>query len=216
LLGDILDRLYDATNAEYMIYTNVDIGLQPYFYQAVDQMIEEGFDAFVINRRTVPNQHASVHNLPLIFSQAGEPHRGWDCFVFPRSVYPQYRLGTVCIGIPRADLALISNMVAFASRFREFRNRHLTFHLGNERTWRSSEFSDYAEHNTNEALRILSKLEAEHGPFDRSSPPGSFLFKYRRFGRLYELWARHGRLPVRTKRKLETMVARFGLLRKAD
>lgn len=209
LLKDILDRLHAATDAQYMIYTNVDIGLQPHFYQAVDQFIEEGFDAFVINRRTVSDRYRDISDLPMIYTETGEPHRGWDCFVFPRDVYPQYRLGTVCIGAPRADLALISNMVAFATRFREFKDQHLTFHLGNERAWRSTAFADYADHNTREALRILSELETERGPFDRSSPPGSFLFKYRRLGRLYEFWVRHGRLPVGTKRRLEAWAARI-------
>jgi hypothetical protein len=215
LLRDILDRLHGATDAEYMIYTNVDIGLQPHFYLAVDQFIEEGFDAFVINRRTVSDRYLDIRHLPMIYSQTGQPHRGWDCFVFPRDAYLHYRLGTVCIGIPRADLALIANMVACATRFWEFKNRHLTFHLGNERAWRSTAFSDYADHNTREALRILSELEAERGSFDRSSPPGSFLFKYRRFGGLYELWVRHGRLPVSTKRWLEACARRMPLLRRS-
>ena len=215
LLKDILDRLYAATDAEYMIYTNVDIGLQPHFYLAVDGLIEEGFDAFVINRRTVSDRYRDINDLPLIYAETGEPHRGWDCFVFPRDAYPQYRLGTVCIGAPRADLTLISNMVAFATRFKEFKDQQLTFHLGNERAWRSTAFSDYADHNTRETLRILSELETERGPFDRSSPPGSFLFKVRRFGRLYEFWVRHGRLPVSTKRWLEAWAARLPSLRRA-
>ena len=35
LLGDILERLYDGSDADVLIYTNVDIGLQPDFYLAV-------------------------------------------------------------------------------------------------------------------------------------------------------------------------------------
>lgn len=215
IFRDILDRLHGATDADYMIYTNVDIGLQPHFYLAVDQFITEGFDAFVINRRTISDRYSDIRHLPMIYAEIGEPHRGWDCFVFPRASYPQYRLGSVCIGVPRADLALISSMVAFATHFREFKNQHLTFHLGNERAWRSTTFADYADHNTTEALRILSELETERSPFDRTSPPGSFLFKHRRFGRLYEFWVRHGRLPVGTKRRLEAWAARIPLLRRS-
>ena len=50
LLADILDRLYEATEAEYLIYTNVDIGLVPHFYIAVNAFIEDGADAFSIKR----------------------------------------------------------------------------------------------------------------------------------------------------------------------
>lgn len=39
LLKDILDRLYAATDAEYFIYTGVDIALQPYFYLTVNTII---------------------------------------------------------------------------------------------------------------------------------------------------------------------------------
>ncbi len=53
LIKDILGRLYDASDAEYFIYTNVNIGLMPNFYVAVNAIIESGYDAFVINRRTI-------------------------------------------------------------------------------------------------------------------------------------------------------------------
>ena len=33
---DILENLYKSTDAEYLIYTNIDIGLYPKFYQKVN------------------------------------------------------------------------------------------------------------------------------------------------------------------------------------
>jgi len=33
LIKDIMDILYESGGADYMIYTNADIPLQPYFYQ---------------------------------------------------------------------------------------------------------------------------------------------------------------------------------------
>lgn len=210
LLRDILDRLYDATDAEYLIYTNVDIGVLPHFYLAVDQFIDAGHDAFVVNRRTIPARYREVSQLPLMYAEVGQPHRGWDCFVFKRAMYPKYKLGAICVGVPRVGLALLANLVAYADSFREFKDQHLTFHLGDDRSWRGSPYADYAAHNSREVLEILKQLEQERGPFDRSSAPGSFLFKKRRLGPLYELWVNHVQVPV-TIRQLATE-----LLRKDD
>ncbi len=211
LLADILDRLYEATDAEYLIYTNVDIALMPNFYLAVDQIIDSGYDGFVINRRVISDRYHDTSQIPAMYAEIGEPHRGWDCFVFRRDAYPKYRLGTVCVGAPRVDLALIANVVAFSQRFGVFKDLHLTFHIGSELAWRHRAYSDYAEHNTREVLRLLAELERDVGPFERSSPPGAFLFKRQRLGRLYELWVRYVRLPMGTRRWLERLLGRgFG------
>ncbi|MCP5054021.1 MAG: hypothetical protein GY940_43030, partial [bacterium] len=98
LIKDILDRLYDNTDALYLIYTNVDIGLQPYFYPAVSAIIQQGYDAFVINRRTIPTNYKSLEEIPAMYTEIGEFHKGWDCFIFERSLYPRFQLGTACIG----------------------------------------------------------------------------------------------------------------------
>jgi hypothetical protein len=206
LLKDVLDRLYEATPAEYLVYTNVDIGLMPQFYLAVDRFIDAGFDAFVINRRTISNRFTSVEQLPLMYAEVGNPHRGWDCFVFRREAYPHYTLGAICLGAPRVGLALIANLVAHAERFKEFKDQHLTFHLGNDRGWQGSAYADYAEHNTREALSILSLLEKERGPFERSSPPGSYLFKRRRLGFAYELWTRYIHVSAGLKQSLARLL----------
>ncbi len=208
ILRDILDRLYQATEAEYLIYTNVDIGLQPHFYLALNRFIEAGYDAFVINRRTISDRFTTIEQIPLMYAQIGEPHRGWDCFVFKRDAYPRYKLGTICLGAPRVGLVLLANLIAQADCFKEFKNQHLTFHLGNDRGWRGRGYSDYATHNTQETLRILGELEKEWGPFERSSPPGSFLFKHRKLGFAYEIWVRYVHVPVQVKRRLSQVSER--------
>ena len=53
ILSDILFSLNSCSNAEYFIYTNVDIAILPFFYSTVNWIIDQGFDAFVINRRTI-------------------------------------------------------------------------------------------------------------------------------------------------------------------
>lgn len=190
LLADVLARLYDATDAAYLIYTNVDIGLMPHFYVAVHRLIESGLEAFVVNRRTIERAYDRIDQLPLMYASTGRPHRGWDCFVFPRNAVPEYDLGAVCIGAPRSGLALLANLMAYTDAYREFKALHLTFHRGDDRSWSASSFSDYRAHNTREVVALLKRLEQRHGAFARQTPPGAFLFRKRYFGPLYETWAR--------------------------
>jgi hypothetical protein len=57
LLQDILQRLYETTDADCLIYTNVDVALMPSFYLAVARWVEQGIDSLVINRRVIPRTH---------------------------------------------------------------------------------------------------------------------------------------------------------------
>lgn len=163
LIGDILDELYhSAPNAEYFIYTNVDIALQPYFYKVVSLYIEQGLDSFVINRRTVSDRFKSPEEIPLMYAEIGDPHNGYDCFVFKRDLYPKFKLRSICIGTAWIGRALLANLVSYSTRFKEFRNEHLTFHIGDPRPWKREEFSDYFKHNQEEYLSIFKELEEEN------------------------------------------------------
>ncbi len=168
LIKDILDRLYTHTTDEhcYLIYTNPDIALMPYFYQAVYKFIRQGYDAFVIDRRTISDRYSSVEEIPLMYAEIGDSHPGYDCFVFKRDVYPHYKLGNICIGTAGVGRALLANMVAYSADFRELRDKHLTFHIGDAQTWRNEEYSDDFKENRHEYLKIFPQLEAEHGMFD--------------------------------------------------
>lgn len=190
MLKDILDKLYDATDADFLVYTNVDIGLQLHFYPTVARLLEAGYDAFVINRRTIDARFDKLDELPLMYASLGNAHPGWDCFVFRRSVFPNYDLGRVCIGAPRCGLALLANLQVHANRFAEFKKLHLTFHRGDDRSWSDPSAGDYAAFNTREVVGLLGRLEQQYGKFDRKTPPGRFLFRKRFFGPLYEQWAR--------------------------
>jgi hypothetical protein len=166
LIKDILDRLYESTDADYLIYTNVDIALMPYFYSSVSKIIDDGYDAFVINRRTTSDKYKSIDEIPFMYAEIGESHKGYDCFVFERNAYPRYKFGSVCIGMAWVGRTLLANLLAYASQFKELKNEHLTFHIGNERSWKSNEYADYTTHNRNQYLKIIASLEAELGEFE--------------------------------------------------
>ncbi len=208
LLRDILDRLYEASDADYFVYTNVDIALQSEFYRAVDGFIKSGCDAFVINRRTIPDTFTTVEQLDAMYAHPGVSHRGWDCFIFPRDSYHHFELFDVCLGAGRVGLALLANLVALSSHFRELGDEHLTFHIGDARHWLRKEYAEYDAHNTLQLTRILSALETKHGPFSPESIPGSFLGRRRAFGRFYDHWSRYGYLPLPVSQFLNRVAGR--------
>ncbi|MBW1914112.1 MAG: hypothetical protein JRI86_04160 [Deltaproteobacteria bacterium] len=161
LIRDILDQLYKSSNAEYFIFTNVDISLMPYFYLAIDDIIAKGFDSFVINRRTLPMDILSSDQLPFLFTQIGEKHRGYDCFIFKRDNYPKFRLGTSCIGIKGVGALLLLNLICYSTKFNLFKDLHLTFHLGNDKQWKNPQFIDYTEYNAKELKQVLFYFQME-------------------------------------------------------
>jgi len=132
ILKDILDRLYKESVAEYLIFSNVDIGVQPDFYNAVSRFIDDGNDAFIINRRRISDRFTSVNQLAEMYKENGKKHPGFDCFVFKRELYPKFSLAEVCIGVPFIGITLAQNIFCFAKQSRVFTNEHLTFHIGME------------------------------------------------------------------------------------
>lgn len=162
LLKDILSALYEATDADYLIYTNVDIALMPYFYMTVARLIEDGCDGIVINRRTIPKDYTDVKQIELMYAELGEKHPGYDCFVFRRDVYRRYVLGNACIGANWIGRVLIANVMAHAKRFRLVEEMHLTFHIGDDREWKQDLFLDYEQHNERELVGTLHKIAHGH------------------------------------------------------
>jgi hypothetical protein len=159
MIDDILQRVAEYSSAEYLIYSNIDIAVQPHFYETVASLIRQGYDAFVINRRTIGASYTSPSELPMMYADVGEAHPGFDCFVFRRDAYPNYRLGGVCIGTGWICRALTTNLICCATRFEEFRDLHVTFHIGNARAWRRPEYEDYFRYNLDAFRRTVAHFK---------------------------------------------------------
>jgi hypothetical protein len=160
LLRDILDRLFEVSDAEYLIYTNVDIAVAEHFYVAVAKFIREGYDVFSITRRTVMGHYKTIADIPLMYADSGERHPGWDCFVFRRSVYPKYHLEEVFVGVPGVGRALLCNLIRFAERFESFRDELITFHIGQDSYWKKPEarLDGTAAANLQATLNVVRRL----------------------------------------------------------
>ena len=161
---DILDRLYHYSDeADYLIYTNVDIALKPEFYLEVSQLINTGLDAFVISRRTISQKYTHPTELENMYREEGKSHPGHDCFIFSRKLYPKFYLTDVCIGAAWFDKALLWNMIAYSSNFKAFRDLKLTFHLGDDKRWKSQSSREYSLHNKEEIKKFLNYLNTYCG-----------------------------------------------------
>lgn len=160
LINDILSKLNEIPDADYYIYTNVDIALMPQFYDAVFKYISQGNDAIIINRRRLSNHYQSIEELPLMYSDLGKSHPGFDCFVFHKSLLPKLTLGNICVGVPFLEASLVHNLFSFATNPILIDDAHLTFHIG--MTVLSDRSNDFYKHNRNEYFNTIQPLLKPH------------------------------------------------------
>jgi hypothetical protein len=169
LIHDILERLYTASDAEYLIYTNVDIGLYPSFYLRVNELLEEGHDALIINRRRLRADLLETCELEEIYQQKGKKHPGFDCFVFHRDLFPKMQLAQICIGVPFIGITFAQNLFALANNFKLIDQEVLSFHLGME-VFRKRAPREYFYYNRMQFRKVIGselapKLDARKFPY---------------------------------------------------
>ncbi len=83
LVFDILDRGVAVPEEppvmpdyeDFIIFSNMDIHLQPHFYTAIATFIREGYDVVDIHRRTIAQRPPQVDLLP--FDVRGNRHSSW-------------------------------------------------------------------------------------------------------------------------------------------
>lgn len=157
LLHDILERAYHESSADYIIYTNVDIGVYPDFYTKVNDFINAGHDAFIINRRRLPGNYKRLSDLEMIYKEKGKSHPGFDCFVFHRRLFPQFKLDGICIGVPFIEISFSQNLFALSKTFKLYDKEILTFHIGEEIFKRRAP-KEYYKYNQQQFWKLVPQL----------------------------------------------------------
>lgn len=176
LIADILAKLEEVDGFNYLIFTNMDIALMPYFYDTVFSYIEKGHDAIVINRRRISGEYRTIDQLPLMYADMGKSHPGFDCFVIKKELLQEFVLGDICVGISFLEATLVHNIFSFATNPLFVPDAHLTFHIGMDvlvpRT------NDFYKHNRKE---FFENIEPKLKPyFDlKKFPYGSLPFPKR-------------------------------------
>ena len=85
LISDILNMGALSFESSHIIYTNMDIAVQPNFYIKLREVIENFSNEnspFIIYRRNIPSNFNSIDQLSEMYTQEGTISEGFDCFVF--------------------------------------------------------------------------------------------------------------------------------------
>lgn len=153
LIGDILKSL-ESLDVDYIVYTNVDIAVLPFFYDYIKAKIKAGSDSLIINRRVLNE----LQDDNLMFAEIGQDHPGYDCFVFRKELLSKFVLNDICIGANWIGRAFYANLVAFSRSVEVIKDAHLTFHIGEDGAWLLNDFSEFDVHNKAEAQKVIGKL----------------------------------------------------------
>ncbi|MEX0811143.1 MAG: hypothetical protein WD048_02930 [Chitinophagales bacterium] len=174
LIEDILKLIWNI-DCEYVIYTNMDIILQPYFYDFVSNELDKGYEALLINRRRVSLKHLKNSELPEILADPGKYHPGYDCFVIKKTYLQQFLLKDICVGIPFIGVCLAHNIFSFVKPYKIISHHHLTAHVGLQVM--GGILKPYYKHNYAAFQKIRSQLKPH---LKRENLPFSELPFYKR------------------------------------
>ena len=165
LMGDIIARLYANSDAEYFIYTNVDISLRPDFYVKIANYLRTGYDSICVHRKDVPTKKQDIildiSNYELVLNTApfcGD-HPGHDCLIFRRDIVPKMKFNRVFVGFPPVGAVLKCQITRNSNKFLELKSStNLTFHLGRDVAWakKNPQNAEYKNFNYSEARSLYS------------------------------------------------------------
>ena len=163
LLREVFLPLQDFAGYDYIIFSNIDIGFQPFFYDLVKQWTSSGLDAINITRRNI---NARIENASLVkmWSAEGVDHSGSDCFVFTPKMAEKFVFGDVAMGLPPVGIVLTLNLLLQAKFYRKFFKQHATFHVGLDSDWKSNSLKFLLRnHNAEKGFQVRSELTHRYG-----------------------------------------------------
>lgn len=163
LLREVFLPLQDLTGYDIVIFSNIDIGFQPYFYELVQQWNLDGLDAVNVTRR---NLDLKIRNADLIkaWSTNGSAHPGSDCFIFSPKIAKKLILGNVAMGLPPVGTTLALNLWLHSKAYRKFLKQHATFHIGADMDWNVNPIKlKMLKRNREEAFSVIGELANRYG-----------------------------------------------------
>jgi hypothetical protein len=158
LHGLLPQDCFAETSKDYLIITNMDICLQPFFYAEVARILGAGADCFAINRRTL-DKGLLYRDMSESYTAHGKRHPGHDCFVVPLSILGSFILKTHILGIGLVFRPFLLNCILRSRNFHEFDDAHLTFHYGDDMDWDSDKYADYSGCNWNSLIEVYNGSE---------------------------------------------------------
>lgn len=165
LLGEVFSLEGLPEEVTHIVYTNSDIGLQPHFYDFVAARIAEEHDALVINRRTMSKRFTRPDELNELYTEFGQKHPGFDCFVVSREVLERAEFGDTLVGVHLIGRVVFWNILARARKIGYYDDHHLTFHIGDDVPSKGRGTLPYIRHNLEQGTEVVRRLRQDPGRF---------------------------------------------------
>jgi hypothetical protein len=158
------DALRLQVQSDWVIYSQADIIVAPFFYERIATEIDKGFSSFSINRRTVKRMEGTSDPLAEIWSQVGITHKGTDCVVMPADTYQNMIVLDTVIGLLGLGRTLLLNMAVNDVTSKRVKDWGLTFHIEDRQQWsiggRATIGKDF---NQKQFLGVVDELVKLHG-----------------------------------------------------
>ena len=141
IIQEMFNKVLNKTNADYIIFTNTDIGIQKNFYVIVRDIIEKTkSNSFIINRRNnIPKfkngKRLGPDDLDIIYKEKGRKHPGFDCFVINRNLLKKINLNKMFTAYPPWGNTLNIKLKRLNPKHVVYKNLFLTFHIGSDSPW---------------------------------------------------------------------------------
>ena len=172
LIGDVYRVALEQGTGEHVIYSNMDIGFQPYFYELVADLLR-AHPAMGITRRTIDKAFVEPAAIARAMGSAGAAYGGVDVFVCPRADIGLFNLEASVIGLPTVEYGLLAAMDA-ACGFRAVvhTDLHAVFHHGDDRAWKAVRaLCDYNDAQQHRIMQGLLKRHSTWPPEYMNSSP---------------------------------------------
>ena len=162
IIQEILNLTFKHSDADYIIFTNTDIGVQKNFYIFVSNLIKKNnFTSFIINRRDIRKRNNGIRlthkdeHMDIIYNiaKSGKKHPGKDCFVMSRDLIKKINLNNLFTGYPPWGNTLHIKLSRISKKHKIFFNLKITFHLGSDKAWKRS--SNNLEGKNTQISRIV-------------------------------------------------------------
>uniref|UniRef100_A0A7S3SKY6 Sulfotransferase domain-containing protein n=2 Tax=Emiliania huxleyi TaxID=2903 RepID=A0A7S3SKY6_EMIHU len=130
-LNMLLYAGYSRGSGKYLIYTNIDIGLQPPFYLKLARQMQvmPGVPISSIREEFEHVEPAFGVEHAIARRGTGLQHPGHDCWAFPREWVPRLILGFTLVGVSMVATSLMQALHALSGCRMSLLSPKLTFHF---------------------------------------------------------------------------------------
>lgn len=140
IIQEIFNSILKNSDADYIIFTNTDIGVQKNFYKKVNKfIIKDNLKSFIINRRDIPKfkdgKRLTEKDFDFIYNEKGTKHPGRDCFIMHRKLLEKINMNLMFTAFPPWGYTLYQCLKKIDKKIYEYTNEYLTFHLGTDMAW---------------------------------------------------------------------------------